>query len=207
MKNLLLVLLWIPTTLATIFFTLGYASYYHTATQAQAKQEEVINLTDIPYNFYTSLPNVLGAKTVNAYYVTTQDIIPELVHNYLKQHKSPMVNTSYDLVLAARKYDLDPLFLVAVAQCESNLGKKMPENCHNPFGWGIHSRGTLCFETWQEGYQTVAKGLRDKYLDKGYTSTEDIMTKYTPPALEKNGSWAKCVNHFMGKLNQQKSKM
>ncbi|MGI5827393.1 MAG: hypothetical protein ACOX6V_00030 [Patescibacteria group bacterium] len=207
MKKLLVVCIWLPVTLLTLVFTLGYTLTYNTRVQVTSSETETVTLSTIPYKFYTSLPKVLGAKTINAFYVSSQDVIPELVYNYLKKHKSPMLSTSNDLVMAARKYDLDPLFLVAVAQCESNLGKKMPENCHNPFGWGIHSRGTLCFDTWQEGYQTVAKGLRDKYFDKGLENPEDIMAKYTPPALEKNGSWAKCVNHFLGKLNETKNQM
>lgn len=171
-------------------------------------------VTSLPYKFYASLPKVLGAQTVDAYYIESQDVVPELVHNYLKKYNSPMVDTSYDLVQAARKYELDPLLLVAIAQCESNLGKKMPhetENiyeCHNPFGWGIHASGTLCFDTWAEGYETVAKGLKQKYVDQGLERPEDIMQLYTPASIEKaGGSWAKCVSKFLGQLNEMRAEL
>ncbi len=118
-----------------------------------------------------------------------------------------MLDSAEALVMAAKKFKLDPLLLVSIAQCESNLGKKMPENCNNPFGWGIHSKGTLCFDTWEAGYQTVAEGLRKKYFNQGYENAEDIMTLYTPASLEKNGSWAICVNQFLQELQQMKQEL
>lgn len=99
-----------------------------------------------------------------------------------------------------RSYQIDPLLGLAIAECESNLGTKMPPDCYNPFGLGIHSRGTLCFNSWEEGFEAEAKFLRNQYFSKGVTAPEDIMITYTPPALEKEGSWAKCINHFLDKF-------
>jgi energy-coupling factor transporter transmembrane protein EcfT len=207
MKNLLIIFVWFPATLFTLFLSIAYYSYYHAFLNTPKNQNSSQKLAKIPYQFYTSIPKVLGAQTVNAFHVQSQDIVPELIYNYMKKHKSPMIGSYKALIAAARQYDLDPLFLVSIAQCESNLGKKMPPNCHNPFGWGIHSKGTLCFESWEEGYLAVSEGLRKKYFDKGYENPEEIMTKYTPPALEKGGSWAKCVNQFLNELNTIKDEM
>jgi hypothetical protein len=154
------------------------------------------------YNFY---PKVLGATIFN---IVSEDAIPILVEEYLKDHQSPMLESSNQLVEIARKYDLDPLLLVAIAQCESNLGKKMPENCHNPFGWGIHKSGTLCFNSWEEGYEAVSKGLKLKYIDQGLKTPEEIMTKYNETSLkEKGGAWAKCVSQFISDLKYAKTKL
>lgn len=208
-KALIIFGLWYATTIFTLLFTTWMYTYDSSifSVQKSTNTEDIITLKQTPYNFYTSLPQILGAKTVNAYYTKSQDVTPDIVYEYLKTNKSPMVSTSNDFVAAARKYDIDPIFMLSIAQCESNLGKKMPHKtddiyeCHNPFGWGIHKGGTLCFESWQEGYEAVAKGLRKKYYDDGLTNPEEIMVRYTPPALEKGGSWAKCVNFFMGKID------
>jgi hypothetical protein len=175
--------------------------------------EQIITLKTTPYKFYSSIPQILGEQTVNDAYIKSQDIIPELVFNYLKMHDSPMLETADELINTARDYELDPVMLVAIAQCESNLGQKMPHKsddpyeCHNPFGWGIHKGGTLCFDTWQQGYNAVAKGLRENYFNDGLTTPDDIMHRYTPPALETGGSWAKCVNYFMRKINQNQEEI
>ena len=216
MKHLILSIIWFPITFITLLFCLSYYSFNPEvfAQKTNNSQNEIATITQIPYRFYTSLPEVLGAQTVNEFSIQSQDIIPELIYQYLKKHDSPMVNSSQELISAARQFEIDPLFMVAIAQCESNLGKKMPKEneddiyaCHNPFGWGIHKNGTLCFDTWEEGYYTVAEGLREKYYDQGLTNTEDIMAVYTPPALEKDGSWAKCVNKFLQELNEMKDEL
>lgn len=205
MKKLASIFIWSLTSILTLIFNLSFL-YFH---NSQIKADAHITLNHLPYNFYFSVPKILGAKIINSQQVSSIDPIPQLVYDYLDQHHSPMLESSENFVSIARKYNIDPLFMLSIAQCESNLGKKMPHKtediyeCHNPFGWGIHQGGTLCFPTWEEGYQAVAKGLKEKYYNKGYKTTEEIMTKYTPSALERGGSWAKCVNHFLGKLNNQ----
>jgi len=152
------------------------------------------------YQLYASTPNkVLGTNTSSD--IKAENPTPEIIKTYLKTHNSPMLEAADSLLETAEKYNLDPLFLIAIAQCESNLGKKMPApDCYNPFGWGIHSEGTLCFKSWEEGFEKVVKGLSEKYFGKGYETPEQIMAKYTPQALEKNGSWAKCINQFLAEL-------
>ncbi len=64
-------------------------------------------------------------------------------------------------------------------------------------GWGVHSRGTLGFSGWEEAIETVARGLREDYLDQGLVTPEQMMTKYTPLS---NGSWAFGIRQFMGEM-------
>ena len=205
MKRLLIILIWLPVTITTLFVALALQNFRYNLSLAENLDSWNVftnnQYTSNSYQLYSSLPKVLGATTVA---ITSQDAIPELIKEYLEKQNSPMAPYTNDLIKAARKYNLDPLLLVAIAQCESNLGKKMPPGCNNPFGWGIHSKGTLCFDTWQAGFQTVAKGLRDKYFNTGLDSPEELMARYTPPALEKDGSWAKCVNYFLENLETAK---
>lgn len=203
MKRLVIIFLWLPVTLATLAVTIALQNFRYQQTftdnlQSFSQYLDKWSNTNA-YQLYSSLPKVLGATTAS---ITGKDAIPEIVKNYLTKHNSPMTPYAQDLINAGNQYNIDPLLLVAIAQCESNLGKKMPKNCNNPFGWGIHSKGTLCFPTWKEGFYTVAKGLRDKYFNKGLNSPTELMTYYTPPALEKGGSWAKCVNQFLDDLKE-----
>lgn len=197
MKRLLVILIWLPTTLVTLFVALSLQNYSH----YYSVKQNFFDFNDwfgLPpsgnYQLYTSLPKVLGATTFS---VKAEDAVPALVEEYLIQHNSPMAPYADSFILAARKNGIDPLLMLAIAQCESNLGKKMPPGCNNPFGWGIHSQGTLCFANWHEGFETVANGLREKYFNEGMDSPEELMVRYTPPALEKEGSWAKCVQFFL----------
>jgi hypothetical protein len=102
------------------------------------------------------------------------------------------------IVKVSDRFEVDPYLIVAIAQQESNLGKIMPPNCHNAWGWGIHSAGTLCFDSWNEGINTFVSGLSEKYLAYGLHTPEEIMTKYN--ATSPNGAWAKGVNQFLEEL-------
>jgi hypothetical protein len=76
----------------------------------------------------------------------------------------------------------------------------MPEGCNNAWGWGIHSEGTLCFDTWEEGIETVSKGLREFYFDLGYETVEEIMGKYAHPD---STTWAEGVLLYMAQMEQR----
>ena len=80
----------------------------------------------------------------------------------------------------------------AIAFQESTLGKKMPKNSHNAWGWAIYT-GTNSgakFHDWKFAIETVAKGLKTDYIDRGLNTPEAIMTRYT----DSDGSWAFGVN-------------
>jgi len=197
MKRLLTFTIWGVITLATIF-----SSFVLLINIAQVRKKifplkNFVSEKYQNYQMYNSLPQVLGASTG---VITSADAIPELTCQYLKQRNSPMYPHCVSFSEIFRSYKIDPLFALAIAECESNLGTKMPPDCYNPFGLGIHSQGTLCFDSWEEGFEAEAEFLYRKYFSQGVTTAEDIMVTYTPPALEKGGSWAKCVNHFLGKL-------
>jgi len=122
------------------------------------------------------------------------DARPGLIKSYLMSYDSPIVNYSQKIVETADKYGLDYRLITAIAQQESNLCKKIPPGSHNCWGWGIHSEGSLGFDSYDEGIEAVSKGLRQNYLDNGLTEVEDIMHIYTPLS---DGSWAKGVKIFM----------
>jgi hypothetical protein len=151
-----------------------------------------------PQQLYAALPmnsgEVLGT-------METGDARPIIINKYLLKYNSPLQPYADFIVTVSDKYSLDWRLLVAIAQQESNLGKKIPEGSFNAWGWGIHSEGTLKFFSWEEAIETVAKGIKENYVDKGYQTPEEIMGKYTPLS---NGSWAYGVNQFLNELEYGK---
>jgi hypothetical protein len=131
--------------------------------------------------------------------IASEDARPILIERYLSHYKSPMAGNADYIVKIADRFSVDPYLVVAIAQQESNLGKLMPPNCHNAWGWGIHSAGTLCFDTWEEGINTFVSGIAEKYIAYGLRTPEQIMTKYN--ATSPGGAWAKGVNQFLEELH------
>jgi hypothetical protein len=143
---------------------------------------------------FASLPAIIPSVSGNA---LSQDARPEILKNYFSYYKSPLISQAQLLVDTADKYELDFRLLPAIAQQESNLCKIIPPNTFNCWGWGIHSKGTLGFDSYEEAIETVSQGIKEEYIDKGYLTPEEIMSKYTPMS---NGSWARGVTQFMGEM-------
>ena len=152
------------------------------------------NISDSGIKVYASLPKefptVLGVAT-------TADARVELVSQYLERYNSPLVPYASFIVEKADEYGVDFKLIPAIAQQESNLCKVIPSNTYNCWGWGIHSKGTLGFRSYEEAIETVTAGIKKNYIDKGYNTIEKIMSKYTPLS---NGSWAAGVNQFIGEM-------
>lgn len=129
--------------------------------------------------------------------VQGEDARPTIVANFLERHDSPL--TPYDyygkvLVETADRYSLDYRLLPAIMMQESNLCKSIPPGSNNCLGFGVHARGTLGFENYEAGFDRAARELKQRYVDIGLTTPEDIMRKYTPSS---NGSWAFSVNQWI----------
>ncbi len=143
---------------------------------------------------FSSLPDTLPGINFT---VTETDARPEIIKQYLERYNSPISHLAKNIVDTADKYHLDYRLTTAIAQQESNLCKKIPDGTFNCWGWGIHSRGTLGFSSYEEGISIVTQGLREKYIDEGLVSANDIMKKYTPLSP---GSWADGVNLFLSQM-------
>lgn len=156
------------------------------------------NLAVSPYSgvqVYAALPPQLPSVSDE---VGAQDARPEIVKQYLKYYNSPLTPYSEFIIQTSDKYKLDYRLITAIAQQESNLCKIIPPNSYNCWGWGIHSQGSLGFDSYQEGIETVSKGLRTQYLDKGLENVREIMSKYN--ATSPGGAWAKGVSQFMADM-------
>lgn len=199
MRKIILVFLFFaltPVALGASLFSLVFLE-----NSSSTGHQEVLAASDTVNPFprsgvsvYASLPSttpsVFGSADVS-------DARGALVKQYLASYNSQLEPYANFIVETADHYGVDFRLITAIAQQESNLCKKIPAGTYNCWGWGIHSQGTLGFDSFEEGIETVTKGLRDDYLNKGYVTVEDIMSKYTPLS---QGSWAAGVTAFMDQM-------
>lgn len=187
-----------PIALATSLFALTVLSRESISENDPVTQEirpsSTLAMPLYGSRVYAALPDSIGKVEG---FATTADARSEILRQYLEKYNSPLEPYSYNLVNISDKYDLDFRLLTAIAQQESNLCKKIPPGTYNCWGWGVHSRGTLGFASYLEAIEAVARGLREDYLDKGYTTPEEIMSKYTPLS---SGSWAAGVQQFLAEM-------
>lgn len=198
MKRLFILVCWFPATIVTLLLSLQ--TYTHLSKTQDMKillaaEAHAFTSAPTPFLAYAALPQTTeNIKTA----IQTGDARPVIINLYLEHYNSPMAGYGDLIIELAEQYNVDPYLFIAIAQQESNLGKKMPsDDCYNAWGYGIHSRGTLCFNSWEEGIETVMKGLSEKYLERGLEEPEEIMAIYTPLS---NGSWANGVNQFVEEL-------
>ena len=63
---------------------------------------------------------------------------------------------------------------------ESNLCRRLiPENSYNCWGGGIYGTTVTRFDSYDDAIETVGKGLKKTYIDKGLVTACDY-DKYTP---------------------------
>lgn len=127
-----------------------------------------------------------------------------IMRHFLESYNSPLAPYTDSILQTSEKYDLDWRLLVGIAGNESLFGRVVPWNSHNAWGWGVHSRGTLKFSSWEEGIETVARGIKEKYIDQGLTTIDLIMTKYAPISVQNGYPWADNVRFFMERLEEGK---
>jgi len=192
--SLSLLVFLLPVLLVLTFGLLSANQESYQQFLAKTKIDYQSRLASTPVRLYQALPNSAGSVSFE---VGMADARPVIIRQYLEKYRSPLVDQADHFFQISQKYNLDYRLLVAIAQQESNLGKKVPDDTHNAWGWGIHSRGTLGFSSWEEGIETVAQGLRENYLNRGFIDVEQIAARYAPPSKE---SWAFGVNQFMEEM-------
>lgn len=112
-----------------------------------------------------------------------------------------MIGMGKTFVFEADRYGIDWKLLPAIAFQESSLGKNIPKNSYNAFGWGVYSgeNSGASFTSWQDAIEKVARGIKERYISKGLTSPEAIMTRYTP---NDDGTWVFAVKTAMDEMEQ-----
>lgn len=183
----------------------GGLMYWEAASLTGPKEVEVAELNWLGWQEPARLAEVAGAMEIgdeNGVEVKSEvrgkDARAEIIRRYLGKYGSPLFDYADLIVELSDRYGFEYYWMVAIAQQESNLCKKIPEGSYNCWGYGIHKRGTLTFENYELALNSYAEYLKKEYFDKGLSTPELIMKKYCPSS---NGSWAFGVNKFIGELS------
>jgi hypothetical protein len=184
---------------AAAYITIGYAN------MTEQSVSELLN--------FVSTTQLASSEVKNSISDTPKEMTGQseaadariaLVHNFLQRHNSPILTEDPDfaqfLVELAGTHEMDFRLLPAIAMQESNLCKVIPEDSHNCLGLGVHKRGTWGFDTYRDNFTAAAKILKENYIDKGLTTTEQIERKYNPTSANRDGSWASSVNQWMAEM-------
>lgn len=124
----------------------------------------------------------------------TADIRVANLKYFFRKYDSVLYEQADYIVKLADQYKLDYRLIPAIAMQESGLCKHIYEGSHNCWGWGIYGNKVTRFDSYEEAIETISRGIKKNYIDKGLTTPESIMRKYTPPS---DGSWAFGVNTFL----------
>lgn len=190
-KQITFVASWFGASFTSLIFSLVLLMYLSTAKYAP------IVTSDSDFKLYSALP---AQNTIVSDSIVHTDARAKIVENFFAGYKSILANYSNEFITVADKYNLDWRLLPAITMQESNGGKKVITDSHNPFGYGIYGSSVRKFTSWEEAIKRVGQALREDYLNQGLKTPEEIMAKYTPPSLASDGAWAKGVRFFMSEL-------
>ena len=178
-----------------VFVLLGSSFYLLSNPQITQNVKEKIKKP--VYTIFDTQPPVLGTSDAK---VTGADGRAAIIQQYLARHQSPLAPYAQKLVDEAEKWGIDWRLTTAICMQESNCGKNMPADSYNAWGWGIHTTYTKYFDSWEKAIETVTKGLKTDYIDRGLITPEQIMTRYCPLSIAKGGTWATAIKYFMWEL-------
>lgn len=119
-----------------------------------------------------------------------------ILANYLSSYHSPLEAHAQDFIDAAKTYNLDWKMLPAIAGVESTFGKFIPGG-YNAWGWGVYGTQAIYFRSWKDAIFTIAKGLRENYLNKGLIEPYAINRVYAA-----SPRWGGNVSYFMKDLEK-----
>ena len=123
------------------------------------------------------------------------------LENFFTRYNSPLADSADQFVETADKYGLDYRLLPAIACMESSCAKYYIRSSYNVFGWGIYGSNVIYFESFDDGIETVGKGIYEGYVVKGADTPEKIAPIYTPPNHVK---WLQGVRFFMNQIKATK---
>ena len=184
-KKLAVVFLWFAIT-PLILATTGLLLYKPT----QATGNMLSNY--MPSLYYPQQQNNLQGEVLG---VEITDMRPFYVENFLKN--TELEPYSKQIVEISDKYSVDWRLIPAIAMRETGGGNAARPGSFN--AWGFEN-GRTNFDSWEGAIESVAKTLKEHYVDKGMTTPEEIMPVYAPPQMSTGGKWAKDINEFFTKL-------
>ncbi len=88
------------------------------------------------------------------------------IRAYLARRGSPLAGSAGAFVSAGQRYDVDPRFVVAIANAESSLGTngRCATERHNAWGYGGGWPNCWTFSSWEEGIWQVTMDIGEYYF-------------------------------------------
>lgn len=155
-----------------------------------------------PVNAQAQISNAVNVQVVEIE-ARPIDKRAQILKSYLVKHNSPLENSAQDFIDAADKYSLDWKLVVSISGVESTFGKRIPGGhdplytSYNGWGWGVYGDNVLKFNSWREAIFTISKGLKENYVDKGYTEPLVMNKKYAA-----SQTWGVRVVYFMNEIEK-----
>jgi len=147
--------------------------------------------------FFISYTNnirpIYAVDTIASSFLTHNDSPqdPRIVQlsSYLQTRKSPLVPFATTLITISDTFNLPWTLIPAIAGVESNFCRSIPYQSFNCWGW---NNGSTRFTNYDIAIETVAKTLREKYVNRGLDTPEKMNRIYAS-----SGAWAGNVRFFM----------
>jgi len=117
-----------------------------------------------------------------------------VISEVLNKYNAPLASEVDGFMNACMAHDIDCYLLPSIAGLESSFGKYTYPQSHNPFGWG---GGYIIFDTWEEGFMVVAKGLSENYIARGADTIEKI-----GPIYAASPTWTQRVRFFQNEFDR-----
>lgn len=121
------------------------------------------------------------------------------LNKILTKRNSPLLNSIDSFLATCNTYKLDCYLLPSITGLESSFGKFTHPGSNNPFGWG---GGYIMFANWNQAIETVGKGLKENYINKGAISVDEIA-----PIYAESKTWAPRVKIFMSDFEKEEAKI
>ncbi len=189
---------WRKITFVIVFFTLAPLTLLFSIISLSLIKNndfgENINQKRPSAMVYASIPQEAPFITTS---IVSSDARKAIVEKFLSNLNSPIANLAGYIVQTSDNYGIDWRLIPAIAAKESGACRAIPEESYNCWGWGIHSKGTLRFSSFEEAIDAVSKGLKENYIDKGLVTPEQIMSRYAHPD---STTWADDVKAYIDKL-------
>lgn len=127
-----------------------------------------------------------------------EDNRAKILKDFLEKYSSPLAPYADSFIKNADNYGLDWRLVASISGVESTFGKHIPYNSYNGWGWGIYGNNVIYFSSWEEGIETVSRGLRENYISKW--GAEDVYEMGRIYAA--SPTWASNVNYFIEKISE-----
>ena len=138
-----------------------------------------------------------SAVLADARNVSLLDNRVKILREFLESYNSPIAPFAKEFVETSDIYNLDWRLVAAISGVESTFGQQIPAGSYNGWGWGIYGNNVIYFSSWEDGIQTISKGLRERYMNqRGATNVYEIGSTYAA-----SPTWAVRVEYFMNRIS------